>query len=154
MKIKIGNEEKTLHELFEEYAVYFGFTSLSGAQQEFEHSAFVTDPKRAAAFKHANGDRFTESYFWNLAKSQVLFQSHVRAYPARRIETELQTIFHDEPHRLWHIIGAGSYYSSEKWIKTFEEEQRICSVFVTYVKLSDFKNVQFHHNLPLFTSTL
>ena len=37
MKIKIGNEEKTLHELFEEYAVYFGFTSLSGvsgAQQE------------------------------------------------------------------------------------------------------------------------
>ena len=83
MKIKIGNEEKTLHELFEEYAVYFGFTSLSGAQQEFEHSAFVTDPKRAAAFKHANGDRFTESYFWNLAKSQVLFQSHVRAYPCR-----------------------------------------------------------------------
>ena len=139
---------------FEEYAVYFGFTSLSGAQQEFEHSAFVTDPKRAAAFKHANGDRFTESYFWNLAKSQVLFQSHVRAYPARRIETELQTNFHDEPHRLWHIIGAGSYYSSEKWIKTFEEEQRICSVFVTYVKLSDLKNVQFHHNLPLFTSTL
>ena len=45
MKIKIGNEEKTLHELFEEYAVYFGFTSLSGAQQEFEQSAFVTDPK-------------------------------------------------------------------------------------------------------------
>jgi hypothetical protein len=42
MKIKIGNEEKTLHELFEEYAVYFGFTSLSGAQQTFEQSAFLS----------------------------------------------------------------------------------------------------------------
>jgi hypothetical protein len=142
----------TLGELFEEHAVYFGFTSLSGAQEVFERSAFVTDPKRTAAFKHANGDNFNEEDFWKIVKTEALFQSHVHAYPARRIETELQTIFIDQRNRLWHNAGSGSYYSSDRWLKIFQEEQRICTVFVTYVQLSDLKELQIHPNLPLFTS--
>ncbi len=149
LDMKIGTEGKTLEELFEDHGLYFGFTSLSGAQEVFEKSAFVTDPKRAAAFKHANGDRFNEADFWKIAETHVLFQSYVRAYPARRIETELQTIFFDPRNRLWHNAGSGSYYSSERWLKLFEEEKRICTVFVTYIKLSESKNLQIHSNLPL-----
>ena len=133
LDMKIADENKTLDELFEEHAFYFGFTSLSGEQEEFEKAAFVIDTHRNAAFKHSNGDHFRAADFWKIAKTQVLFQSHVHAFPARRIETELQTVFLEQRNRLWHNAGSGSYYSSEHWLKIFEEEQRTCTVFVTYV---------------------
>jgi hypothetical protein len=114
LDMKIANENKTLDELFEEHAIYFGFTSLSGEQEEFEKAAFVIDTHRNAAFKHSNGDHFRAADFWKIAKTQVLFQSHVHAFPARRIETELQTVFLNQRNRLWHNAGSGSYYSSER----------------------------------------
>ena len=39
LDMKIADENKTLDELFEEHAFYFGFTSLSGDQEEFEKAA-------------------------------------------------------------------------------------------------------------------
>ena len=73
LDMKIADENKTLDELFEEHAFYFGFTSLSGDQEEFEKAAFVIDTHRNAAFKHANGDHFKAADFWKIAKTQVLF---------------------------------------------------------------------------------
>ncbi len=148
--LKIGATGLTLEELFQDHAVYFGFCSLSAHRLREEESAFVTDRKRSPAFKKANGEQFTEEEFWRFAKEEILFQSHVIALPARLIETELQTIFHKCNSRLWHNIGSGSWYNSDRWIEVFTREQRTCTVFVTYVPKSDLQSVKIHPDLPLF----
>ena len=42
---RIGSEKLTLHELFREHAVYFGFTSLDGKAKVSEQCAFVCDER-------------------------------------------------------------------------------------------------------------
>jgi hypothetical protein len=129
---------------------YFGFSSRDERGLLEEKSAFVTDKRRNPSFKHDNGSHFTEDEFWKIAKVATLFESHVNARPARLIETELQTIFHDKRERLWHNKGAGSYYDSVRWIEVFTKEQRKCTVFVTYMRKIDLQGVTFHNGLPLF----
>ena len=148
--LKIGATGLTLEELFQDHAVYFGFCSLSEHRLREEESAFVTDARRIPALKNANGEQFTEDEFWSIAQVEILFQSHVIALPARLIETELQTIFHKRNSRLWHNMGAGSWYNSDRWIDVFTREQRTCTVFVTYMRKSDLHMVKFHEDLPLF----
>jgi hypothetical protein len=148
--LKIGTTGLTLEELFQDHAVYFGFCSLSEHRLREEMSAFVTDQRRTPSFKHVHGEYFTEDEFWRVAEVEILFQSHIVALPARLIETEMQTIFHDRSSRLWHNRGAGSWYGSARWIEVFSREQRTCSVFVTYMRKSDLHMVKFHEDLPLF----
>jgi len=150
LELNIGDTGLTLEELFHDHAVYFGFCSLSDHRLLKEESAFVTDTRRIPAFMHNDGTQISEEEFWALAKVETLFQSHVIALPARLIETELQTIFHDRRTRLWHNRGAGSWYNSARWIDVFTREQRTCTVFVTYVRKSDLQGVKFHSDLPLF----
>ena len=128
---------------------YFGFSSRDGRGLLEEKSAFVTDQRRKPAFKHGDGQFFTEDEFWKIAKVATLFESHVNARPARLVETELQTVFHDKMARLWHNKGAGSYYDSDRWIEVFTKEQRTCTVFVTYMRKIDLQGVKFHAGLPL-----
>jgi hypothetical protein len=148
---KIGPDHQTLHDLCLTHANYFGFTTQSGDLMLKEQSAFVTDVKRNPAIRRSTGARFTEEEFWKFAKTEVLFESFIQAFPARRVETELQTVFDAEINRLWHVFGAGSYYSSEKWLRILNEEKRFCSVFVTYMPLAQLHEmeVKFHPNLPL-----
>jgi hypothetical protein len=87
--MKIGETGLTLEELFPAHAIYFGFCSISGHRLLEEMSAFVTDGRRNAAFKLANGEYFTEEEFWRVAKAEILLESHIYALPALKLSYKL-----------------------------------------------------------------